>query len=141
MTFAVSPLTEHLAPLGETRLALLAMAYLLVKHAIADYFLQTRFQWFNKGKYGHPGGLVHGALHIALTAPVFIILPPASLGLAAAILGGEFLIHYHVDWFKERFVKARGLTPNDAWFWHAIGVDQLLHGLTYVAIVWLLAVR
>ena len=38
MTIAVSSLTEHLAPLGETRLALLAMAYLLVKHAIADYF-------------------------------------------------------------------------------------------------------
>lgn len=125
----------------EVRLVLLAMAYLLTKHAVADYFLQTRFQWRNKGTYGHPGGLLHGALHAALTAPVFLILPAATTGLALLILGGEFLVHYHIDWAKERFVMARGLTPSGAWFWHAIGIDQLLHGLTYVAIVWVLAAR
>jgi hypothetical protein len=76
-----------------------------------------------------------------LTAPVFLILPGASQSLIALILGAEFLFHYHVDWLKERYVKSNGLTAGDAWFWHAIGVDQLLHGLTYVAIVWVLAVR
>lgn len=141
MTLTVAPLTELAAASAEVRLALLAIAYLLTKHAIADYFLQTRFQWRNKGTYGHPGELVHGALHVLLTAPVFLILPGATAGLAALILGGEFLVHYHIDWAKERFVKSRALTPSDAWFWHAIGVDQLLHGLTYVAIVWVLAAQ
>jgi hypothetical protein len=48
-----------------------ALAYLLVKHAAADFFLQTAFQWRNKGDYGHPGGIVNVAIHAALTLPVF----------------------------------------------------------------------
>lgn len=119
-------------------LALLGMAYLLFKHAIADYVIQTRYQFGNKGMYGHPGGFVHGLLHVALTAPVFLILPPASVGLAVLILGAEFLVHYHIDWVKEQVVRLRGLTTEDAGFWRAIGIDQLLHGLTYVAILWVL---
>jgi len=34
--------------------------------------------------------------------------------------------------------KRNGLTPQTPGFWHALGVDQLLHGLTYLAIVGLL---
>jgi hypothetical protein len=133
-------LAEPADATGLAQQALLAMAYLLFKHALADYAFQTSYQFGNKGMYGHPGGFVHGAVHVLLTAPVFLILPPASLGLAVLLLGAEFLVHYHIDWAKEQFVKARGLTSNDAAFWRAMGLDQLLHGLTYVAIVWVLVV-
>ena len=122
----------------DARLVLVALAYLLTKHAVADYFLQGRYQWGNKGRYGHPGGIVHSAVHAALTAPVFLIVAAPSFILGAALLGAEFLIHYHVDWLKDRIVRARGWTAGDAMFWHAIGIDQLLHGLTYIAIVWML---
>ena len=118
--------------------ALLAMAYLLAKHMVADYMLQTPYQWMNKGRYGHPGGLLHVAIHLAMTVPVFAILAPATPTTAGAILGGEALIHYHMDWIKENLGKALKLQSNGAGFWRLHGLDQLVHGLTYVGIVWLL---
>jgi hypothetical protein len=40
-------------------LALAAVAVLMFKHAVADFYLQTAYQYLNKGKYGHPGGFIH----------------------------------------------------------------------------------
>jgi Protein of unknown function (DUF3307) len=116
-----------------------AAVYLLVKHAVADFFLQTAFQWRNKGEYGHPGGLVHVAIHAVLTVPVFMILRPPTLLFAGLILLGEALVHYHIDWFKDRMVRTRQWTAKDDSYWRALGFDQLLHGLTYIGMVWLLA--
>ena len=62
-------------------LTLAAVAVLMLKHAVADFYLQTPYQYLNKGTYGH-------------------------------------------RW-----------TSQDRGFWHALGTDQLVHGLTYVAIV------
>lgn len=128
-----------LNPLSPHDLLFAGLAYLAVKHAIADFMLQTRYQWANKGRYGHPGGLLHAAIHIAFSAPLLLILPPPSLEYAAAVFGAEFLVHYHCDWSKEQVVKRLGLTFTDDAFWRAMGVDQLVHGLTYIAMVRALA--
>jgi len=117
---------------------LLAFIVLSVKHTIADYFLQTPYQFQNKGIYGHPGGLIHSAVHVSLTLPVFLVLSPATMGLALAIIAGEYAVHYHVDWGKEQLIERYGLTQSDPRFWHLFGVDQLAHFLTYVAIIALL---
>jgi hypothetical protein len=117
---------------------LLSIAYLLIKHAVADFFLQTPFQYRNKGTYGHPGGLLHCAIHLVLTIPVFLIAAPSGLQLVVVILIGEFVLHYHVDWCKEVAVKHYDWTPEKSAFWRAMGIDQLAHGLTYVAIAWAL---
>ncbi len=117
---------------------ILSVAYLLTKHAVADFFLQTPYQYKNKGTYGHPGGLLHCAIHLVLTAPVFLIVVPSGALLATAILVGEFIVHYHVDWSKEALVKRNAWTAGKAAFWLATGVHQLAHGLTYVVIVWVL---
>ncbi len=114
---------------------LTAITLLTVKHTIADFFLQTPYQYRNKGRYGHPGGLLHAGVQAVFTTPVFLILPPASLALAALILFGEFLAHYHIDWLKENIVKWGNWTPQTHAFWYAIGIDQLAHYLTYVAII------
>ncbi len=116
------------------KLALIALVVLLLKHMLADFFFQTRFQHQNKGKYGHPGGLLHAGIHTILTTPVFVVLP-VDLSLAQLVLIGEFLIHYHIDWTKEKVVRSAGWTTTTNQFWQAIGVDQFLHGLTYVVIV------
>lgn len=116
-------------------LALAAVAVLLVKHALADFYLQTPYQYLHKGTYGHPGGFLHSAIHVALTPLVYLVLVPGSLLLAAAIAVGEFLVHYHVDWLKERIVRRNDLTMQSPGFWHALGADQLVHGLTYLVIV------
>lgn len=116
-------------------LALFAFAFLAVKHAVADFYLQTRYQWANKGIYGHPGGILHAAIHLVCSVPLLAILPPPSLVHGVAVLAGEFLVHYHCDWTKEQLVKRNGWTPTTNAFWRALGTDQLVHALTYVAMV------
>lgn len=117
---------------------LLAFIVLSVKHTIGDYLLQSPYQFKNKGIYGHPGGILHSALHAILTLPVFLILPPATLMLALAIMVGEFVIHYHIDWCKEKLNKHYELTQCNERYWYLFGFDQLAHSITYVAIIALL---
>jgi hypothetical protein len=119
-------------------LALSAVAVLMVKHAVADFYLQTPYQFLNKGKYGHPGGFIHAGIHTALTPFVYLVLLPGSLAMAAALALGEFVVHYHVDWLKEQITHRNGWTPQNRGFWYALGTDQLVHGLTYLGIVALL---
>jgi len=119
-------------------LVLAAVAVLMLKHAIADFYLQTPYQYLNKGTYGHPGGFMHSAIHVALTPLVYLVLVPGSLLIALAIALGEFAVHYHVDWLKEQITHRNGWTAQDRGFWYALGTDQLVHGLTYLLIVGIL---
>jgi hypothetical protein len=116
-------------------LALAAVAVLMFKHAVADFYLQTPYQYLNKGTYGHPGGFIHAGIHIALTPLVYLVLVPGSLLMAGAIALGEFILHYHIDWLKEQVTHRNGWTARDRGFWYALGTDQLAHGLTYLGIV------
>jgi uncharacterized protein DUF3307 len=118
-----------------TLLTLAAIAVLMLKHTVADFFLQTPYQYLNKGTYGHPGGLVHAGIHVALTPLVYLVLVPSSLLLAGAIALGEFAVHYHIDWLKEQVTHRNGWTTRDPGFWHALGTDQLVHGVTYLTLV------
>ena len=122
---------------GEAAMVLSAIAYLLVKHAFADFILQTEAQRRDKGNYGATGGLTHSLTHIVLTAPVFAIFPVAVTGIIATLLAAEFVLHYHIDWTKEQIVRRNDWTSRDTPFWWAIGIDQLLHGLSYVGLIWL----
>jgi hypothetical protein len=112
---------------------LVVLVILEAKHFICDYPLQTLYQLQNKGTYGHPGGILHSGIHVVGTAVVFLAVKP-TLGLGIGILVAEFLVHYHVDWAKANWIRRRGYTANDPQFWWAIGLDQLIHHLTYIAI-------
>jgi hypothetical protein len=120
--------------------ALAVVALLLVKHFLFDFVLQTQFQLTNKRIYGHPGGLLHAGLHVLGTAPAFLIITP-SAGLGALILGAEFVAHYHIDWIKEQILRRTRWGYGDGRFWAIFGGDQLAHGLGYLLIAWVLAVR
>ncbi|GAB4232488.1 MAG: hypothetical protein Kow0032_15220 [Methyloligellaceae bacterium] len=111
---------------------LLIFTVFAVKHAIADFFLQTPYQYLNKGRYGHPGGLLHAGIHAVLSAPVFLVLAPATLLAGLSLLLAEFVIHYHIDWLKEKANRRHAWQPDSAWFWRALGLDQLAHSLTYI---------
>ena len=120
---------------GDVQTVLLAMAYLLVKHCLADFLFQTETQRLTKGDYGAVGGITHSLTHIVLTAPVFALLPSIGFGAVVALLAGEFTIHYHIDWLKEQVIRRNGWTSRETSFWWALGIDQLAHGLTYVALL------
>jgi hypothetical protein len=124
----------------QTGLALVVMAVLLVKHCLFDFVLQTRFQLANKHVYGHQAGLLHAAAHALGTTPIFLIMAPTPLA-AAAILGGEFASHYHIDWAKAALLRRAAWSSADRWYWALFGADQLTHQLIYLAMVWALAVR
>ena len=118
---------------GSGSAALAVMLILLIKHFVCDYPLQSMWMVQNKGTYGHRAGIAHAAIHAAVTPVAFLVLtPPLFIGLA--IMVGEFLVHYHIDVTKEQVLRRRHLTAADSQFWFALGLDQLLHQLTYVGI-------
>jgi len=112
---------------------IMLLTLLFIKHFLADFLYQPPYQFMNKGTYGHPGGLVHSGQHVLLTflILIFFVNLPAALLISLA----EFVIHYHMDWFKMKYNKAKGwaaTTHNQ--FWVLLGLDQLVHSLTYVGI-------
>jgi Protein of unknown function (DUF3307) len=98
-----------------------------IKHFVCDYPLQTLYMVRNKGTYFHPAGIVHAGIHAIGTISAFFVVTP-TLAL------GQFFVHYHVDWLKEQVNRRMGYTTAKSEFWWAIGADQLVHHLTYVAI-------
>jgi hypothetical protein len=117
---------------------ILVMTVLQVKHFVFDYLLQTPFQFRNKGTYGHFGGVLHSGMQALGTVAAFFVIAP-GWALGGAIVIGEFIVHYHVDWSKEQTLRRMKLTTTDAWYWRIYGTDQLAHQLTYVVITALLA--
>lgn len=116
-------------------LVLVALLLFQVKHLLADFVLQTAKMVEEKGHYGCAGGLYHAGIHILASAPLVLWLAP-HVATVAVVLVAEFVIHYHIDWCKEQIGRRLALSPGDKAFWFAIGVDQLLHQLTYIGMVW-----
>ena len=124
------------------------MTYLLLKHFIFDFTrLQTPWMYLNKGTYGHLGGVAHALIHAVTTLPLLLFFAQSEnhpfgmiLGPVIAVsscLSFEFLVHYHMDWLKMNWCRKKGYkadTHTQFWWW--LGVDQLVHGLTYVYILW-----
>lgn len=136
---------------------LVLMALLLVKHYVADFPLQYPVMYLNKGRYGAWGGIAHALMHGWFTGVVVLFFSPEQATPAAVI---DFIIHYNVDWLKVSVCAKRGwseyLTEHTFGKWkfnperrtmynphlaiysnayfQALGLDQLVHVMTYVFI-------
>jgi len=111
------------------------LTFLFLKHFIADFVYQPPFMYQNKGTYGHVGGLLHAGLHCFVTGLILGIFS-FNLLLILGVIFLEFIIHYHMDWFKMWYNAKKGWgasTHNE--FWVLLGFDQLIHSLTYLLIV------
>ena len=116
---------------------LLILVLLFTKHFIVDFLLQTKFQYSNKGIYGHPGGALHALLHCIGTflVLVFFVSPHTAILLGFA----DGVIHYHIDWAKTNLNAKLGYGPTThEQFWWLLGLDQYLHALTYVGLIYFL---
>jgi hypothetical protein len=111
-----------------------ALILLFIKHFICDFPLQANpWMYRNKDNYGHAGGLAHSALQGVGTFVIFAFWLGASAWVYALADG---IIHYHIDWAKMNTGKRYDLKPdNSDWFWILLGFDQLLHHLTYFALI------
>lgn len=115
---------------------LLFLLLIGVKHFVVDFPLQGPYQWKNKGRYGHLGGVLHASLHLAGTFFVVLCFASFQTALFLALLDG--VIHYHIDWLKMRLNDRLGWTPATPQFWWLLGFDQFAHYLTYVLILYFL---
>lgn len=116
----------------------------LVKHFVCDFILQGPYQYENKGKLGHPGGLLHAGINVfgswTILASWFIVfnetVETPAIKILASVLVMEYFIHYFMDFTKVRLNKHFGWGPDThAEFWILMGFDQMVHYLTYVAMV------
>lgn len=128
----------------------------LVKHCIADYFLQdyrvykTLFglDGADKTKLSDPGASVHSGIHGLLTLCVLLSVGvPIISSFGIAVL--DYVLHLLTDFSKSNLVKHYRLVPvsphgavghieyrNRVYgFWLATGVDQLIHCLCYLAYI------
>lgn len=114
---------------------LILLCLFQLKHMLADYFLQTRAMLEGRSEYVHIGRFVHAGVHAAGSL-IALVLVGSSIMLILPMVLVEWAVHFHIDWGKGRYTAALNLTPQDAGYWRAIGVDQALHQLTYVAMIW-----
>jgi len=117
-----------------------SLALFQAKHFLCDFVLQTSYLYRNKGIYGHRAGFIHAGLHAVGSLPAILILTREA-GLIAALLTAELVIHYHVDWLKIYVDRHFRLTIQQRTYWFVFGIDQLIHQLTYVAFLAVLAQR
>lgn len=110
-----------------------------LKHFVVDFPLQTSpYLYKNKGIYGHRGGLIHSGLHGLGT--FLVLVPFVSIGWACALSFFDEVVHYHVDWAKVNINDRFGWGPTThSEFWILLGFDQLLHSLTYIAIIYIVS--
>lgn len=119
-----------------THTLLLILTLFALKHFLADFLLQGPYQYLNKGIYGHLGGVQHSLIHAVFTGAIVAFFVPTFAIIAAAI---DYTIHYHVDWAKVQINTKYGWGANThREFWWLLGLDQFLHALTYLLLVWIM---
>lgn len=114
---------------------LLLLVLLQVKHMFADFYLQTPKMLSGRGVYFHVGRAQHALVHVLGSVVVFLIFG-APLSFILVICALEWIIHFNIDFAKASYSDKKKLQPDQAAFWRAAGLDQFLHNLTYVAMVW-----
>lgn len=120
-------------------IVLLLIGLLEVKHMFADFFLQTKKMLSGRCQYMHPGRAQHAAVHAVASALVLVIVgtPP---WLIVMLCVAEWVVHFNIDFWKAHHTECKNLDPSQGAFWRAVGTDQLLHHLTYLAMtaIWAL---
>jgi Protein of unknown function (DUF3307) len=107
---------------------------LQLKHFVADYLLQPPWILRGKGSFRRIGGYVHAGIHALGSLPV-LLFSAIGFGTCLAIVAAEFVIHYLIDYAKAAWSKRSPVDVTDSAFWARHGADQLLHQLTYAAMM------
>lgn len=113
-----------------------------VKHFLADFPLQTPYM-LKKGKGGFEWILplgAHCAVHAVMSWMIILFVRPEMAYLAVI----EFFAHFIIDRIKATYRLPAGTWANEekgkylSKYYYAFGLDQLMHQLTYVAMIYLM---
>ena len=107
----------------------IVLVLLLIKHWYIDFVDQSNEEIAKKGDYLHWLGIRHSFKHGILTAIIFLYFTHPAYALLAGLF--DTIIHYHIDYFKVRFGEGN---INNKRFWIHLGLDQLLHQMTYIGL-------
>lgn len=114
---------------------LLLLILLQIKHWYIDFKNQTVTEINQKRKYGSLSGITHSFKHGIGTSLCLLIVTGMPYTTYCFILGLiDFVLHYHIDYFRVRKLNFVNNTNYDK----NIGLDQLLHQLTYILIAFLM---
>lgn len=111
-----------------------------LKHLIADYYLQFPYMYKNKGKKENWFGplLDHTIMHASGTALIiFFYFGYANkmslyyLLILISMLMFDLITHFITD----RWKATRKTDPSQSWFWHSLGIDQMIHHIVGILIV------
>lgn len=106
---------------------------LMLKHSIADLFLQAVRPMPNKSNYFDKGLFYHSLDHGLLTFLVVIFFTDWKWAVAVAVI--DFVFHMHIDWSKTSIAKKMKWKKDSTIFWKFQTLDQMLHYATYFLIV------
>lgn len=111
-----------------------------IKHFVADFPLQFPYmlrKFSPKWDFFVPLSL-HCAVHAVLTLVICFVYNPALWWLAIV----DFVVHFVMDRIKSgpRYL-GRFNDFNRSAFWITFGLDQMVHHLTHLYIVWVLVTR
>jgi len=112
-----------------------------IKHLLADYYWQFPYMYLNKGaKHGwFEPLLMHAGVHAGMTA----LLVGAYFNingitgtfehklLLLVIVLFDLVSHFITD----RWKATRGHLPNESIFWTDLGIDQMVHHIVGIIIV------
>jgi len=117
-----------------TATVLLILFLLTIKHFFVDYILQT--EKLVKEKKKNNSALAKHAFHHAIGSSIIFLF---FVGPFTALFVGliDFCIHAIVDYLKMHspIFKAKPMTHS---FFVYFGLDQMLHHLTYIFLIWLI---
>jgi len=105
---------------------------LQIKHWYIDFVNQTEEEIQHKGIYLDWIGIKHSVKHgVSTFVILWAVLGWTETDVAFALATVDFLLHYHIDWFKMNYGNRDIRTPQ---FWNHFGLDQMAHQIVYIII-------
>lgn len=120
---------------------LILLLIFVVKHVVADYYLQVPYMYENKGKdIGWCRPLAdHSGVHAVFTWLIAFVYvasmtdAPLIAVLAASVFAVfDFVTHFVTD----RWKATQTTDPLQEWSWRALGIDQGIHQAVGVIITY-----
>jgi hypothetical protein len=109
-----------------------------IKHWYADFHIQTYAQTVRKGVWLDVIGISHTIDHVYTSLIVLLAFSyfyPLSVSIIFLVTFIEGVVHYLVDYVKVRYGTKDSATPE---YWSQFGMDQFVHQLTYLGMVYFL---